>query len=160
MIHKTMFSLVAAGFLALSIDAAAAPPTPTPSAPVIGRIHQFDADTPEATLREALRCALDIADEEAAFQCYAALNVLDNRNTEISLTHLRNYQWKVFRQRADGYVMSSAPFTVEITRRDLAPRSSGPDDVKVFLRSTRRDNPAPILFRSEDGQWRIHTSSL
>jgi len=160
MIRLALSSMFAAGMLAFALPAQATPTPPTPPAPDHGQIHEFPAGTPEGTLREALRCALDIAEEPAAFECYAALNVLDNTNTENSRVHLREYQWKVFRQRASGYVMSTAPFTVEITRRDTSSSSPGKEDVKLFLRSNQRDNPAPILFRREDGHWRIHTSSL
>lgn len=124
----------------------------------IGEVSEFAVGTPDGTLRQALRCALEIANESAAFDCYAALNVSTNRDTDIALAHLRNYQWKVFRQRASNYVVNSQPFTIKVTRRD--PESGDGKHVKIFLWGKARDFPAPITLQKDGGRWWIYTNSL
>ena len=156
--------------------AAAPPPSaveaPTPSRPPaavdapapdrmptkIGEVSEFAVGTPDGTLRQALRCALEITNESTAFDCYAALNVSTNRDTDIALAHLRNYQWKVFRQRASNYVVNSAPFTIKVTRRD--PENGDGKHVKIFLWGKARDFPAPITLQKDGGRWWIYTNSL
>ena len=124
----------------------------------IGDISDFPYGTPDGLLRNALHCALDIAADGEAFDCYAALNVSTNRDTDIALAHLRNYQWKVFRQRAANYVVAEKPFTVRVTRRD--PDSGDGKEVKLFLYGKGRDFPAPITLRRDGSRWQIYTNSL
>lgn len=154
----------------------APPPTPTapaqpagPAAPppaavaiptVLGLVDAFTEGTPDAAVRAAFRCAIDIANEDAAFKCYAALNIADNRDSDISLLHLRSYQWKVFRQRAPGYVVSEKPFTVKVMRRDPETAPADAKHYKLFLHSRDRDFPAPITLRRDAGRWLIYSNSL
>lgn len=140
-------------------------PAPAPAEPAaipsaLGMTDAFPAGTPDEVLRAAFGCALDIQSEDKAFNCYAALNVADNRDTDISLAHLRSYQWKVFRQRAAGYVVSEKPFTLKVMRRDPEKAPAGLRDYKIFLHSRLRDYPAPISLRFEQGRWRIYANSL
>lgn len=142
-----------------------AQPTPGPSGPAaipnaLGMTDVFPAGTPDEVLRAAFGCALDIPSDDKAFNCYAALNVADNRDTDISLAHLRSYQWKVFRQRAAGYVVSEKPFTLKVMRRDPEKAPAELRDYKIFLHSRLRDYPAPISLRFEQGRWRIYANSL
>lgn len=124
----------------------------------IGEITEFPFDTPDGLVRAALHCALDIADDGSAFHCYAALNVSTNRDNDIALAHLRNYQWKVFRQRAANYVLSDKPFTIKVTRRD--PDNGVGPRVKLFLWGKGRDFPAPITVQRTGSVWQIFTNSL
>ncbi len=130
--------------------------TALPAPAGLGDISIFAEGTPDHTLLRAFQCAQ--ADD---FAGYAALNVASNRDTDIALAHLRNYQWKAFRERVAGYVMKAQPLTLRVTRRDND-GGSGPQPKrhKIFLFSTRRDNPAPITLQLEDGQWRIYANSL
>ncbi|MBM4345326.1 MAG: hypothetical protein FJ100_18295 [Deltaproteobacteria bacterium] len=124
----------------------------------VGDISEFPPGTPDGIVRQALHCAIDIAEESSAFQCYAQLNVVGNRDTDIAISHLRNYQWKVFRQRAASYVLAANPFTVRVTRRD--PENGDGKHVKVFLFSKARDFPAPITLQKDGNRWWIYSSSL
>lgn len=139
----------------------AAPPAAAVAIPtLIGLVDSFAEGTPDALVRDAFRCAIDIADEGNAFKCYAALNVADNRDSDISLLHLRSYQWKVFRQRAPSYVVSAAPFTLKVTRRDPDKAPADAKNYKLFIHSRDRDFPAPITLRKDAGRWLIYTNSL
>jgi hypothetical protein len=121
-----------------------------------GAISVFPDGTPDAVVRRALQAALD-----NDFDAYAALNVRDNRDTEVVLAQLRNYQWKVFQRRVSGYIIETAPFTVNVTRRDdPGADAPGPRRHKLFLFSSKRDNPAPIILQWEEGEWRIYANSL
>lgn len=137
----------------------AEPATPPDRMPTkVGDVHDFPPGTPDGILRQALHCAIDIVEESSAFACYAQLNVMSNRDTDIALTHLRSYQWKVFRQRAASYVMATSPFTIRVTRRD--PESGDAKQVKVFLFSKARDFPAPITLQKDGSRWWIYSNSL
>ena len=131
-----------------------------PVAAAVGNIMTFPAGTPDATLRAAFACALDLADDNEAFRCYAALNVLRNRNSSISLEQLRAYNWRHFRFYAHGYAVATEPFTLNITQRDPKFPSANTRTIKVFLRSTGDRPPAPMTLDLEDGQWRIAYNSL
>lgn len=121
--------------------------------PVIGTTSQFARGTPDATLRAAFACAA--ADD---FACYAALNVRSNRDSEMAIAHLKNYQWRLFRERWQGYVIRKEPFSLHITRRVIEPGRI--PRIKLFLFSDGRDNPAPCIFELQDGAWRIYANSL
>ena len=127
----------------------------------IGVIREFVPGTPDATLREAFKCALEL-DNEAGFACYAALNVDANHDNDIATAQLRNYQWKWFRQRAGSYVVEQADkaFAIKVTRREPGAVAASDTQAKVFLFSTARDNPTPVMFKREAGQWRIYANSL
>jgi hypothetical protein len=140
--------------------ATAAPTAADAAAPRVvtttGAISAFPDGTPDAVVRRALQAALD-----NDFDAYAALNVRDNRDTEVVLAQLRNYQWKVFQGRVSGYILGTAPFTVNVTRRDdPGADAPGPRRHKLFLFSSKRDNPAPIILQWEEGEWRIYANSL
>mgnify|MGYP003335002624 CR=1 FL=1 len=51
-------------------------------------------------------------------------------------------------------------FALKLTRRDPGRLEPNAKEVKLFFFSTARDNPAPVILRSEAGNWRIHASSL
>jgi hypothetical protein len=143
------------------------PPPATPSKPAepslatgIGVVSEFPAGTPDAVLREAFHCALEVSGDADGFACYARLNVALNRDNENALVHLKTYQWRYFRQRAPTYLTSARPLAVRVTRRDAPVIESGQKSVKMFLKSSERENPAPITFRFEDGEWRIYANSL
>jgi hypothetical protein len=113
----------------------------------------FAPGTPDATLRAAFDCV-----QRDDFACYAALNVRSNRDGDISLGHLRGYQWRAFRERWTSYVVRNNPFSLHITRRVQEPGKE--PRVKLFVFSQDRDNPAPCIFALEDGVWRIYANSL
>lgn len=137
------------------------PPSPPVAIPTqLGLVDVFAEGTPDAVVRAAFRCAVEIGDEGDAFKCYAALNVTDNRDSDISLLHLRTYQWKVFRQRAAAYVVSEKPFTLKVTRRDPEKAPADAKNYKMFIHSRDRDFPAPITLRRESGRWFIYANSL
>lgn len=121
----------------------------------LGIVKVFPAGTPDGLLREAFRCALESL-ESVGFDCYARINVESNRDNDIALQQLRNYQWRKFRERAPTYLMGGdKEFAVEVTRRD-----QGKDETKIFLRSTKRDYPAPITLRRTPEGWQIYVNSL
>jgi len=120
---------------------------------VTGTTSRFAAGTPDATLRAAFDCAM-----RDDFGCYAALNVRSNRDGEIPLAHLKNYQWRSFRARWQSYVVQREPFSVHISRRVRDPGKI--PRIKLFLFSDERDNPAPCIFELQDGVWRIYANSL
>lgn len=134
------------------------PPAAIPTA--LGLVDSFAEGTPDAVVRAAFRCAVEIGDDNDAFKCYAALNVADNRDTDISLLHLRTYQWKVFRQRAPAYVVSEKPFTLKVVRRDPEKAPADAKHYKLFIHSRERDFPAPITLRRDGGRWLIYANSL
>ncbi len=131
----------------------------TANASRLGLIKDFAPGTPDGILREAFKCALEM-DETAGFSCYARLNVEGNHDNDIATTQLRNYQWRFFRQRASSYVMTEQPFTIKVTRRDPGAIDANSKEVKVFLLSKARDNPAPVTLRKEGNVWRIYSNSL
>ncbi|MFZ4578314.1 MAG: hypothetical protein ACOYOB_07950 [Myxococcota bacterium] len=145
-------------------------PEPPPAVPpkavepslatAIGVVSEFPAGTPDGVLREAFRCALEASGDAEGFACYARINVEANRSNDIALMHLKTYQWRYFRQRAPSYLVGTKPFSVRITRRDAPTIESGMKSVKMFLKSSERENPAPISLRLEDGEWRIYANSL
>lgn len=133
------------------VSRSALPPDQVPE--VTGTTSRFAPGTPDATLRAAFDCAM-----RDDFACYAALNVVSNRDGEIPLAHLRNYQWRAFRARWQSYMVAREPFTVHITRRVRDPGKT--PRIKLFLFSDERDNPAPCIFELQDGVWRIYANSL
>lgn len=144
-------------------DAPAAPPTTPPGAPDpdrTGLVKQFVPGSTDAVIRDAFKCALDFADETQGFQCYAALNVESNRDNDIAIGQLRNYQWRFFRQRATGYLQEGQGLAFLVTRRDPGKVDATAKEAKVFLRHKQRDNPAPITLRKEAGVWKIYANSL
>jgi len=140
-------------------DKEAAPTDEAEKGPPLGPVSEFPKGTPLGILREAFYCALELGESEG-FDCYMKINVSLNRDTDLARRHLRRYQWRYFRDRASSYVSRSQPFTVEVTRytpRDWEGVRAG---FKVFLASSKRDNPAPITFRKEEGVWQIYSNSL
>ncbi len=133
-------------------------PVVTPTA--VGDISTFADGTPDGALRAALACSLGDLSDSAAFDCYARLNVLRNRDTDIAVAQLRAYSWKHFRQYAASYVVKDNPFTVRITRRDRETGGAEGKGIKLFLFSKSRDYPAPITLEREEGVWRIAYNSL
>jgi len=127
------------------------PPDQLPTS--IGTTAVFAPGTPDGTLRAAFDCV-----QRDDFACYAALNVRSNRDGDISLGHLRGYQWRAFRERWSSYVVRKDPFSLHITRRVQEPGKE--PRVKLFVFSQDRDNPAPCIFALEDGVWRIYANSL
>lgn len=127
------------------------PPAQLPT--TTGTTAVFPPGTPDATLRAAFACV-----QQNDFACYAALNVRSNRDGDISLAHLRGYQWRAFRERWVSYVVRKDPFSLHITRRVQEPGKE--PRVKLFVFSQDRDNPAPCIFALEDGVWRIYANSL
>lgn len=125
-----------------------------------GVIKEFPAASIDGVLREAFKCALDFSDESSGFSCYAALNVDSNHDNDVATTQLRKFQWAAFRRRAAGFVVEGKEFAVRITRRDPDRVPADAKEAKLFLHSRERDNPAPITFRREAGQWRIYANSL
>lgn len=127
----------------------------------VGVVREFAPGSPDATLREAFKCALEMGDA-AGFECYAALNVDGNHDNDIATGQLRNYQWRWFRQRAASYVIEDKDktFGLKVTRRDPARLEPNTKEVKIFLFSTARDNPTPVILRREAGSWRIYANSL
>jgi hypothetical protein len=127
----------------------------------VGVVREFAPGSPDATLREAFKCALEMGDA-AGFECYAALNVDSNHDNDIATGQLRNYQWRWFRQRAASYLVEDKDkvFAIKVTRRDPARLDSNAKEVKIFLFSSARDNPAPVILRREAGAWRIYANSL
>jgi hypothetical protein len=125
-----------------------------------GLVKQFTPGSTDAVIRDAFKCALDFPDEASGFQCYAALNVESNRDNDIAVGQLRNYQWRFFRQRASGYLQEGQGFAFLVTRRDPGKVEATAKEAKVFLRHKSRDNPAPITLRKENGVWKIYANSL
>lgn len=133
-------------------------------------VRTFPPGTPEATLREMLRCGAEMRDESAAFDCYLKLQVEGNRDTEVAVAQVKHYSWKVFRSRAQSYLVppkdpAKPEVVVKITRREPEKCQTAPVDGKLaqckfYLESAVRDMPAPVTFQWEDGQWRIFSSSL
>jgi hypothetical protein len=119
----------------------------------------FAPGTPIAVVRAAFACALERGDS-AGFDCYAALNMLGNRDNATAREHLRRYQWSHFRKWAPTYVLPGKGFSVLVTRRDPATTTAETREVKLYLWSNKRDHPAPITLRREAGGWRIYANSL
>jgi len=124
-----------------------------------GLVRTFPAGTPDAVLREAFHCALDMSESEG-FSCYLRINRERNQDTDIALAQLRAYSWKAFRQRASSYIMDPKEFVLKVTRRDPANVGEANKSAKIFLFSKARDNPAPIEFCREGGGWKIYANSL
>jgi len=122
-------------------------------------VSEFAVGTPEATLRAAFRCVLEMGENDG-FSCYANLNVDSNHDNDNATSQLRRYQWAKFRERAKTYVVENEKFSVRITRRDPPKIDADAKEQKLFLFSKIRDNPAPIVFRKEAGAWRIYENSL
>ncbi len=122
-------------------------------------VSEFAVGTPEATLRAAFRCVLEMGENDG-FSCYANLNVDSNHDNDNATSQLRRYQWAKFRERAKTYVVEDTKFSVRITRRDPVKLDADGKEQKLFLFSKIRDNPAPIVFRKEAGAWRIYENSL
>lgn len=124
-----------------------------------GVVKTFPAGTPDAVLREAFRCALDMNDSDG-FSCYLKINRERNQDTDIALAQLKAYSWRAFRNRAPSYVMDPKEFAIKITRRDPSTVAESTKSAKIFLFSKDRDNPAPIEFCKENGSWKIYSNSL
>lgn len=122
-------------------------------------VRVFAKDSPVAVVREAFRCALERG-EEAGFDCYAALNVMSNRDNDNARTHLRRYSWSHFRKWAPTYPLGGKDFGILVTRQVPAKLAADTREVKLFVWSRQRDNPAPITLRREAGSWRIFSNSL
>lgn len=128
-------------------------------------VRAFDPGSPEATLRDMIHCGADVRDEAKAFDCYLALQVLQNRDTETAVTQIRHYSWKVFRSRADSYAVVPAEtaakeFALKITRREPEKCDAAAKQCKFFLVSRVRDLPAPVTLQWEENTWRVHSTSL
>ena len=124
-----------------------------------GLVKTFPAGTPDAVLREAFRCALDMNDSDG-FSCYLKINRERNQDTDIALAQLKAYSWRAFRNRAASYVMDPKEFAIKVMRRDPSTVGESAKTAKIFLFSKERDNPAPIEFCKENGTWKIYSNSL
>ncbi|MEY3014692.1 MAG: hypothetical protein RIT45_3427 [Pseudomonadota bacterium] len=122
-------------------------------------LKAFPQGSPAWVVRQAFRCALE-HNESSGFDCYAALNVETNRDNENARVHLRRYQWSHFRKWAASYPLPGKEFVLLQTRQVPAKLEPQTSEVKLFLWSRHRDNPAPITLRREGGRWLIYSNSL
>lgn len=122
-------------------------------------IKDFPQGTPLWLVRQAFRCALE-HNESSGFDCYVELNVDLNRDNQNARTHLRRYQWSHFRKWASSYPLPGKAFALLVTRQVPAKLEPEAREVKIFLWSRHRDNPAPITLRREGGRWLIYANSL
>ncbi len=120
---------------------------------------KFAKGSPEGVLRQAFACALDF-DEATGFDCYVKQNSEINQGTSRALKHLRRYQWAHFRKWAPSYVLKGKEFSVFVTRWNPPSYDETTRDLRIYLRSRNRDNPAPIMLRREQGLWKIYSNSL
>ena len=125
----------------------------------IGVVADFPKGHPLWVIREAFKCALDY-DEASGFACYAKHNAEINIGTSRALKHLRRYQWRHFRKWAPTYVIKADRFSVLITRWNPKAIDGKTRELRAYLRSRQRDNPAPIMLRREGGVWKIYANSL
>jgi hypothetical protein len=125
----------------------------------IGVVKTFKKSTPLWVVREVFKCALDY-DEGSGFNCYVKHNAEINVGTSRALKHLRRYQWKHFRKWASTYVMKSKSFALLLTRYSPDRYSGTTRELRIYLRSRQRDNPAPIMLRREGGIWKVYANSL
>ncbi|GEM_PF-2594437 len=125
----------------------------------IGMVKTFPKGSPLWVVREAFKCALDY-DEGSGFGCYVEHNAEINKQTPRAKRHLRAYQWKHFRKWAATYVLPGKQFTLLVTRWAPERISGSTRDVRIYLRSRQRDNPAPCMMRREGGVWKIYANSL
>lgn len=119
----------------------------------------FAAGSPESTIQRAFSCVLERS-ESSGFDCYADLNVASNRDNSNALSHLQRYQWSHFRKWARTYVLPGKAFALLLTRQDPEKVTETVNEVRLYFWSNKRDMPAPITLRRENGRWLIHANSL
>ena len=51
-------------------------------------------------------------------------------------------------------------FSLFVTRWNPKTYDGATRDLRIYLRSRKRDNPAPVMLRREDGVWKIYSNSL
>ncbi len=125
----------------------------------IGITSKFQKDTPLWVVRQIFHCALDY-DEGTGFDCYVKHNSEINKGTSRALKHLRRYQWRHFRKWAATYVLKAKQFSVFVTRWNPKGWDGSTRDIRIYLRSRQRDNPAPVMLRREGGLWKVYANSL
>lgn len=72
------------------------------------------------------------------------------------------YRWKQFVKFADSYVVDAAKTSYRVTHTTPATfDDASATELKVFVKSTRRDNPSPIILRKDEkGAWKVFNMSL
>jgi hypothetical protein len=72
---------------------------------------------------------------------------------------LKHYDWKRFTKWASSYFIEGKK-KVKITKQEPEEIKASDEKVKVFLFSSKRDNPTPIVLKKHDGKWKIFSNSL
>lgn len=134
-------------------------PTTGTSRGPIGVVKTFEKGTPLWVVRQIFKCALDY-DEGTGFSCYVKHNAEINTGTSRALKHLRRYQWKHFRKWAPTYVIKNKQFALLLTRWNPKEYNGTTRELRIYLRSRQRDNPAPVMLRREGGVWKVYANSL
>jgi len=72
----------------------------------------------------------------------------------------QKYMWPRFQKFAESYFKDASRSSFEVTRTVPDPIDNATTEVKFFLKSTKRDNPTPVVLKKDKGLWKIFNSSL
>jgi hypothetical protein len=70
------------------------------------------------------------------------------------------YMWTRFTKFVASYYTNAGARSFEVTSTQPPTLEAGTDEIKLFLKSSKRDMPVPVVLRKDKGEWKVANCSL
>lgn len=72
----------------------------------------------------------------------------------------KTYMWSRFVKFVASYYTNAGTHAFQVTSTQPPTLEAGTTEIKLFIKSSKRDMPVPVVLRKDKGDWKVVNSSL